>query len=135
MISSVVFSAVILIGIILFVFAVGTILVVGFVVSSDTVVVLVDNLMGDVLFFLPPLCVTWVHPSSLLGWSPVSALPVVLAAVATVSVTLVVVVVAAAVIAMDGVEDVFLQAGTGKMPELLHVQHNGFLPPTTTIIV
>ena len=35
------------------------------------VVVAIGDLIGDFLL-LPPLQVTWVHPSSLLGWSPVS---------------------------------------------------------------
>ena len=37
-----------------------------------TVVVAVDDLIGDFILFLPPLQITWVHPSSLLGWFSVS---------------------------------------------------------------
>ena len=88
---------------------------------------------GD--FFFRPL-VTWVHPSlSLLGWSPVSVLGRVVAAV----VVVVVVVVVNGVGGGDvGGGDVGLLVFCGqdreKCPSCLQNQHCGFLPSTITVI-
>ena len=66
------------------------------VIGGDFYIVVDDVLAGD--FFLR---VTWVHPSSLLGWSPVFVSLIVSAMCSVVAVAILVVLVVVVVVAVD----------------------------------
>ena len=93
----------------------------------------VDICVFKVDFFLPPQ-VTWVHPSSsLLGWSPVSGLGLLLVG------GMIIVVAAAVVVVVVGRDDVGLVVFWGqdqeKSPSCLQFQHWGLLLSMSTVMI
>ena len=100
-------------GAVPFVFAVCAILVV--VSFSGVSCGAIGDLTGDFYWVFFPLRVTWVHLTSLLGWSPVSGYGLITTVVASAAVIVYVVIVVVVVVESLGC---FLKAGSCKMTQL-----------------